>query len=122
MKEGQLFREARDPVEGPIDLPEDDIIVDSEDDEESVKTASPRYPERMHQELVDELTNKKFPTDPQTVIKECTKEGGILDQPGMEKMAKILGASCYNGNNWGCLLYTSPSPRDLSTSRMPSSA
>ena len=24
--------------------------------------------------------------------------------------------------NWGCLLYTSPSPRDLSTSRMPSSA
>jgi len=27
------------------------------------------------------------------------------------------------GNNqWGCLLYTSPSPRDLSTSRMPSSA
>ena len=26
------------------------------------------------------------------------------------------------GNNWNCLLYTSPSPRDLSTSRMPSSA
>ena len=24
--------------------------------------------------------------------------------------------------NWRCLLYTSPSPRDLSTSRMPSSA
>ena len=24
--------------------------------------------------------------------------------------------------DWGCLLYTSPSPRDLSTSRMPSSA
>jgi len=26
------------------------------------------------------------------------------------------------GQYWGCLLYTSPSPRDLSTSRMPSSA
>ena len=26
------------------------------------------------------------------------------------------------GNNTACLLYTSPSPRDLSTSRMPSSA
>ena len=26
------------------------------------------------------------------------------------------------GKCWGCLLYTSPSPRDLSTSRMPSSA
>ena len=25
-------------------------------------------------------------------------------------------------NNYDCLLYTSPSPRDLSTSRMPSSA
>ena len=27
-----------------------------------------------------------------------------------------------SGNNETCLLYTSPSPRDLSTSRMPSSA
>ena len=27
-----------------------------------------------------------------------------------------------NGGNQTCLLYTSPSPRDLSTSRMPSSA
>ena len=27
-----------------------------------------------------------------------------------------------NYANWSCLLYTSPSPRDLSTSRMPSSA
>ena len=27
-----------------------------------------------------------------------------------------------NANDNGCLLYTSPSPRDLSTSRMPSSA
>ena len=26
------------------------------------------------------------------------------------------------GKNYDCLLYTSPSPRDLSTSRMPSSA
>ena len=28
----------------------------------------------------------------------------------------------FNGGTWNCLLYTSPSPRDLSTSRMPSSA
>ena len=27
-----------------------------------------------------------------------------------------------NSNRYTCLLYTSPSPRDLSTSRMPSSA
>jgi len=31
--------------------------------------------------------------------------------------ARIAGLDC-----WNCLLYTSPSPRDLSTSRMPSSA
>ena len=28
----------------------------------------------------------------------------------------------FDGKSWNCLLYTSPSPRDLSTSRMPSSA
>ena len=27
-----------------------------------------------------------------------------------------------DADRWSCLLYTSPSPRDLSTSRMPSSA
>ena len=62
----------------------------------------------------------------------------------MEKKAKIiatLGPAIYSENklkklvdlgvdafrinfshNTNCLLYTSPSPRDLSTSRMPSSA
>ena len=30
--------------------------------------------------------------------------------------------SAFIGRSWSCLLYTSPSPRDLSTSRMPSSA
>ena len=42
----------------------------------------------------------------------------------------IIGGKLYNGDDslyelhktMGCLLYTSPSPRDLSTSRMPSSA
>ena len=32
------------------------------------------------------------------------------------------GSSCFAVYINGCLLYTSPSPRDLSTSRMPSSA
>ena len=30
--------------------------------------------------------------------------------------------ACGTSHDSGCLLYTSPSPRDLSTSRMPSSA
>ena len=34
----------------------------------------------------------------------------------LKEVAKVLGKRTY------CLLYTSPSPRDLSTSRMPSSA
>ena len=36
------------------------------------------------------------------------------------RMAKLIMVTPNNNNN--CLLYTSPSPRDLSTSRMPSSA
>ena len=35
---------------------------------------------------------------------------------------KIASQKCLNINDGDCLLYTSPSPRDLSTSRMPSSA
>ena len=36
----------------------------------------------------------------------------------------LLGAAMFvaSARAWPCLLYTSPSPRDLSTSRMPSSA
>ena len=33
-----------------------------------------------------------------------------------------VGTALTLGHTQGCLLYTSPSPRDLSTSRMPSSA
>ena len=33
-----------------------------------------------------------------------------------------VGIVLFKGKDSGCLLYTSPSPRDLSTSRMPSSA
>ena len=52
----------------------------------------------------------------------------------IEKDKKVLDVGCADGtlmkflkdnkniNIRGCLLYTSPSPRDLSTSRMPSSA
>ena len=35
---------------------------------------------------------------------------------------EALLASHFDGRTTACLLYTSPSPRDLSTSRMPSSA
>ena len=35
---------------------------------------------------------------------------------------EMLRKATYVADYEGCLLYTSPSPRDLSTSRMPSSA
>ena len=46
---------------------------------------------------------------------------GIEMKPYLEKLATDLIAT-YNYQDINCLLYTSPSPRDLSTSRMPSSA
>ena len=41
-----------------------------------------------------------------------------------EEIEALMSEMCeYEGSRiYGCLLYTSPSPRDLSTSRMPSSA
>ena len=41
---------------------------------------------------------------------------------GLEKHIDRLKQSCKKQLFENCLLYTSPSPRDLSTSRMPSSA
>ena len=41
---------------------------------------------------------------------------------GMDMCAFKSLASVVHALGWSCLLYTSPSPRDLSTSRMPSSA
>ena len=40
----------------------------------------------------------------------------IRDKDAVKKLFAVMG------ERYACLLYTSPSPRDLSTSRMPSSA
>ena len=62
--------------------------------------------------------------------------GGVLEDPATGAAAAALGGylrdqnypgylngiDIIQGEDMGCLLYTSPSPRDLSTSRMPSSA
>jgi len=47
------------------------------------------------------------------VVVEAFRHRWGLDQPLYKQYLIYL---------WNCLLYTSPSPRDLSTSRMPSSA
>ena len=46
-----------------------------------------------------------------------------VNQPGRAKLVKKVREKINElGITYICLLYTSPSPRDLSTSRMPSSA
>ena len=51
-------------------------------------------------------------------------DGADLDVPiGTTNQRRVHGELVMEmGEAWRCLLYTSPSPRDLSTSRMPSSA
>ena len=39
-----------------------------------------------------------------------------------KELGHIVGCAVYTANTAGCLLYTSPSPRDAHESRMPSSA
>ena len=53
---------------------------------------------------------EKYPSEMETVARETLQKESSLDQ-------NLRAAWILN-----CLLYTSPSPRDLSTSRMPSSA
>ena len=63
---------------------------------------------------------RKYTKDNYRKIDDTTAGGG----PGMIFKPDIMGRAidaCYR-NVRSCLLYTSPSPRDLSTSRMPSSA
>ena len=74
--------------------------------------------ENTYQDLITDIQSKnpkiggKLEGGKKFKIKSDFKPAG--DQP--EAIKKLV-----NGAN-NCLLYTSPSPRDLSTSRMPSSA
>ena len=49
------------------------------------------------------------------------KQAAELLQGGVEQLAELQDV-LYADGRWGCLLYTSPSPRDQRGSRMPSSA
>ena len=79
--------------------------------------------------------SKITPSDVDEVIMGQVLTGGTGQNPARqaamksgipkEKPAYVVNQVCGSGIRSvasGCLLYTSPSPRDLSTSRMPSSA
>ena len=64
-----------------------------------------------------------YDTSNQTYWQIEVQTGEILTDPG-EYMNLLVGDTLYFSadNQSTCLLYTSPSPRDLAVSRMPSSA
>ena len=65
----------------------------------------PRHPDKEVDQRVRELDGERDPLSlPEEIVSEASKAGQKVGIPDI------------------CLLYTSPSPRDLSTSRMPSSA
>ena len=99
------------------------------------------YPEKK----IDQIVIKKFAKngnlkDIQSILNNSRCKGKLLKKvikllkkiSGQPKMVAIQGPASLaieigllnfvRGNILVCLLYTSPSPRDLSTSRMPSSA
>ena len=68
----------------------------------------------LRPKLVPSRFEKAQQPDPATIQLGCRSLKGMV---WLELSWRRLCCNC-----WACLLYTSPSPRDLSTSRMPSSA
>ena len=58
----------------------------------------------------------------EVVCLKISNLGGLSKACLVRNFLVSNGLSVVSEDTWGCLLYTSPSPRDLSTSRMPSSA
>ena len=75
-----------------------------------------RYGENPHQKAIALINNKSFT---QISGRKKLNYNNLLD---LDAAINIAYGSITNENICTCLLYTSPSPRDLSTSRMPSSA
>ena len=72
----------------------------------------------LRRPLVTEKTNFHVNKLHQYVFEVAGAATKVQVKEAVEKLFKVSVASV----NTICLLYTSPSPRDLSTSRMPSSA
>ena len=75
-------------------------------------------------ELVDGLGDRVQFADPPNSTGQGCIELGVASGLAIATTESALGVfeGGLDGLLDGCLLYTSPSPRDLSTSRMPSSA
>ena len=75
-----------------------------------------KYKKKLLQEVMDQSINETLSRTVMTSVTTLLALTALF----------VLGGDVIRGfifaMIWGCLLYTSPSPRDLSTSRMPSSA
>ena len=94
-----------------------------------------QQPEKIFKITLEDITGKKKRYS-LTSITNCMNETStiLIDEQNLlflvgDKEGRVKQMSFdFQGNfgkilkDYGCLLYTSPSPRDLSTSRMPSSA
>ena len=71
----------------------------------------------------DKITESADITGSKTIVQVCIEDRTYLWEPFSERYAGMytLHRNLYK-NSYGCLLYTSPSPRDKRQSRMPSSA
>ena len=72
-------------------------------------------------------SKQEIPNLPQGCIKRLLRKAELPDGVSSHKPYKapkneVSSEQTYQNADYACLLYTSPSPRDLSTSRMPSSA
>ena len=83
---------------------------------------SHRYPRILLKISGESLMGKQaYGIDPEMVSTVACEVRDVVDS-GVETCLVIGGGNIFRGVSGACLLYTSPSPRDLSTSRMPSSA
>ena len=94
-------------------------LQDNSDDEHGWRKDLPKFASTLLSPSIDKATailnTSEFPT--QKVIETLDQQSTIE-----KTKAGFMEASEPTAQSYGCLLYTSPSPRDQRGSRMPSSA
>ena len=84
-----------------------------------VSSSSGRKPPRRREALVDP---QPAPEEVVSRPEDKLRPQRLDDYIGQSELKQVLGIAVQAALGRGCLLYTSPSPRDSGQSRMPSSA